>query len=205
MRNVPDRVQRAAIKLFVERGSAEISISDLAREANVARTTVYKNIDGMEGLFSRIAKSITDHTNAQLETLLHDVDDPAAQLALTLQLPLYRMQEDRLLGLFVTRFALHERELKRFWRGVPTQALEAGVQSGRFDLSNEEVPLALTQMSGALLSVMLLVADGHAGWRAAGRGLAQGQLRALGVAAAEARAIAARDWPEGNSGFQIAV
>lgn len=205
MKNVPARVERAAIKLFAETGSTDISVSDLAREAQVARTTIYNNIPDIPTLFAAIAEAVTDDTNAAIAVLLNGVEDPAEQLSIALRVPLLRMHQDQLLGLFVTRFALHESRLRRFWRGVPTQALEAGIAQGRFDLTPQELPLFLSQMSGALLSIMLLVADGHCGWREAARGLACAQLRALGLDGPEARRISGRDLPEVNHTNRIAV
>lgn len=200
MKNVPERLQRAAIKLFVAAGNTDVSISELAREAKLARTTIYNNVTDVRELFETVAERITENTNNTLAELFKNIDDPAEQLSTVLQLPILRMHEDQLLGLFVIRFSLYEKRLRSFWRGIPAEVLERGIRSSRFTIEEKDIAMQLTQMSGALLSVMLTVADGHRGWREAARGLAITQLRSLGLTADEAKHIARKEVPEYSLG-----
>lgn len=184
-----DRLYSAALKIFAEKRNKGVSVSELAREANVARSTIYNLIPDMDTLFSEVANQVTEQFNEKLMALLDGVEDPAIQLTYALAFPLEEFHNDPQVGRFVTEFALRESQLKKYWFGVPEKALMTGIESGRFVISKSEVTVFRAQMAGGLLSTMLLIQDGQVGWREAAHNFAMLQLRALGMSDAEARAI----------------
>ncbi|MEJ5219446.1 TetR/AcrR family transcriptional regulator [Cognatishimia sp. D5M38] len=184
-----DRLYSAALKIFAEKRNKGVSVSELAREANVARSTIYNLIPDMDTLFSEVANQVTEQFNEKLMALLEGVEDPAIQLTYALAFPLEEFHNDPQVGRFVTEFALRESQLKKYWFGVPEKALMTGIESGRFVISKSEVTVFRAQMAGGLLSTMLLIQDGQVGWREAAHNFAMLQLRALGMSDAEARAI----------------
>ena len=184
-----DRLYSAALKIFAEKRNKGVSVSELAREANVARSTIYNLIPDMDTLFSEVANQVTEQFNQKLMALLDGVEDPAIQLTYALAFPLEEFHNDPQVGRFVTEFALRESQLKKYWFGVPEKALMTGIESGRFVISKSEVTVFRAQMAGGLLSTMLLIQDGQVGWREAAHNFAMLQLRALGMSDAEARTI----------------
>ena len=187
-----DRLYSAALKIFAEKRNKGVSVSELAREANVARSTIYNLIPDMDTLFSEVANQVTEQFNQKLMALLDGVEDPAIQLTYALAFPLEEFHNDPQVGRFVTEFALRESQLKKYWFGVPEKALMSGIESGRFVISKSEVTVFRAQMAGGLLSTMLLIQDGQVGWREAAHNFAMLQLRALGMSDAEARTITER-------------
>lgn len=187
-----DRLYSAALKIFAEKRNKGVSVSELAREANVARSTIYNLIPDMDTLFSEVANQVTEQFNQKLMALLDGVEDPAIQLTYALAFPLEEFHNDPQVGRFVTEFALRESQLKKYWFGVPEKALMTGIESGRFVISKSEVTVFRAQMAGGLLSTMLLIQDGQVGWREAAHNFAMLQLRALGMSDAEARTITER-------------
>jgi hypothetical protein len=81
------------------------------------------------------------------------------------------------------------------WNGQPARDLEAGWASGRYDFEPTQMPSVIAMISGAGISAMVLVLEGHKTWREAGSDAAVFVLRALGVAADEARALAQVELP----------
>ena len=59
MTTTDDRIVTAAVRLFVEKGTTQVTISELAQEANVARGTLYRNVGSMDDLFDRVVGEIT--------------------------------------------------------------------------------------------------------------------------------------------------
>lgn len=183
-----DRLHLAALKIFAEKRSKAVSVSELAREANVARSTIYKLVPDMDVLFAEVAGDVTKRFNLALAARLEGVTDPACRLAYALALPLEEFHRDPLSGRFVTEFALRERGLRKYWFGVPNEALKEGVESGRFVISPQDILVFRGQMAGGLLSTMMLIQDGQTGWRDAARCFTSIQLRALGLSDVEASA-----------------
>ena len=100
-----DRLYSAALKIFAEKRNKGVSVSELAREANVARSTIYNLIPDMDTLFSAVANQVTEQFNDKLKGLLSGVDDPAIQLTHALAFPLEEFHNDPQVGRFVTEFA----------------------------------------------------------------------------------------------------
>ncbi len=175
------RLLDAALKLFAEKRNKEVTVSDLAREAKIARSTIYNLYSGMDELFVDVANEVTAQFTSMLVDKLEGVEDPAVMLAYSLSMPLQKYPDHPLSGRFVIAFAMSERKIKKYWFGVPSQSLMKGVETGRFKLETNEINLFRSQMAGGLLSMMIQVHDGHLGWREAASGFVFFQLRALGL------------------------
>lgn len=180
-----ERLLAAALKIFAEKRTKSVSVSELAREANVARSTIYNLVPNVDTLFQEVADQVTQQFNKKLSATVVGIDDPALKLAFALALPLEQFHRDPLSGRFVTEFALQEGRIRKYWFGVPNEALTSGVATNRFSITQSEIPVFRGQMAGGLLSTMLLIRDGHAGWRDAARCFVAIQLRALGLAQLE--------------------
>jgi len=186
---VRSKLLGTALRLFIEQRNKNITVSDLAREANVARSTIYNLFPEMDKLFDEVAKQVSVQFNEKLIASIDGVDDPATRLAVSLALPLQEFHRDPMAGKFVVQFAFSESSLKKYWYGVPSQSLMEGVKSGRFKLSESEVNLVRGQMAGGLLSMMILIDDGHVGWRDAAAGFVFFQMRSLGLSEKDCKKV----------------
>ena len=180
-----ERLLAAGLRLFAEKRGKSVSVSELAREASVARSTIYNLVPDVDALFVEVANRVTQQFNEKLSVAVTGIDDPAQRLAFALALPLEEFHNDPLSGRFVTEFALQESRIRKYWFGVPNEALTMGVDTGRFAITKKDIPVFRGQMAGGLLSTMLLIRDGHIGWRDAAHCFVSIQLRALGLAQGE--------------------
>ncbi|MEO1573568.1 MAG: helix-turn-helix domain-containing protein [Pseudomonadota bacterium] len=176
-----ERLLAAGLRIFAEKRSKSVSVSELAREASVARSTIYNLVPDIDTLFAEVADRVTQQFNKKLLAAVTGIDDPALKLAFALALPLEESHSDPVAGRFVTEFAQQESRIRKYWFGVPEQALTTGLEIGRFDIQANDIPVFRGQMAGGLLSTMLLIRDGHTGWRDAAHCFASIQLRALGL------------------------
>jgi AcrR family transcriptional regulator len=189
------RISDAAVRLFVEKGSTGVTISELAQEANVARGTLYRNVGSVEGLFDRIVGELSDDMHRRVSATFTDIDDPAARLATGVRLWVRFAHENPTLGRFAVKFGHNEEALRSWMSGPAMRDVSAGVAAGRYNLKASDIDSVASLVLGATISAMWMVLEGHQTWRDAGSTTAELLLRALGIEAAEAHEIAAADLP----------
>lgn len=192
------RINAAAMRLFAERGSTEVTISELATEAGVARGTLYRNVESIEHLF--------DQVRAQLAFELHDTIarvmdahgdlDPPLRLATAMRMLIRRAHDNPGMGRFIVRFAMTDESLRELLSGPPMQDIKAGIGAGRYAVTAGQALSIVSLVLGAVVSAMWMVLEGHQGWREAGSGTAELVLAALGLARDEAAEIAVAPLPE---------
>lgn len=189
------RLREAALRLFAERGVSQVSISDLAEAARVARGTVYNNFSSIETLFEDVATQLTTDMQARIEQAAQGASDPARRLAGGVRLFIRNAHENAAWGRFLIRFGATTPTLRGLLEGAPARDLQAGIQSGRFVLREGQVQTAVTMLSGAVLAAISLVLEGHRTWREAGSDTAELLLRAVGVPVEEARGLSTVELP----------
>jgi AcrR family transcriptional regulator len=189
------RISDAAIRLFVEKGTTQLTVSELAQAANVARGTLYRNIGSMTDLFDRVVTEFSIDLHQRVSASFAGIDDPAARLATGLRLWIRYAYENPTIGRFAVRFGLSEESLRAVMTGPPMSDIEAGVAAGRYDLGSLSVDSIAAMVLGATVSAMWMVLEGHQTWREAGSATAELVLRAMGIDAVEAREIAAAELP----------
>ncbi|MCI3270667.1 MULTISPECIES: TetR/AcrR family transcriptional regulator [Streptomyces] len=192
------RINAAAMRLFAERGTTELTVSELATAAGVARGTLYRNVESVEQLF--------DHVSAQLARDIHDANaramtahgqtDPPLRLATAIRMLVRQAHYDAAMGRFLIRFGLTDESLREVLSGAPMHDIEAGIEAGRYPFASGLKLSIASLMTGTVVSAMWMVLEGHQGWREAGAGAAELVLCALGVPHEEARAIAEAQLPE---------
>lgn len=195
MTSTDERIRLAAVKLFVEKGSTEITISELAQHANVARGTLYRNIDSIDGLFDRVIGDLSTELHHRVAASFAEIDDPAARLAIGVRLWIRYGHENPLMGRFAVKFGLTEEILRTYLGGPPHSDIGAGLRSGRLILGTARADSVISMILGATIAGMWMVLEGHQTWREAGSSTAQLLLRALGIAPDEARELSVRDLP----------
>ena len=192
---VQNRIHEAALRLFAEKGSTQLSVRELADAAGLARGTIYNYCGSLEALFEKVAAAVVSEMQLRVATLLRDTDEPATQLALSLRATVRRAHDEPHWGRFINRFGVSEPTLQMIWNGPLMDNLQHGVATGRYDLRVEQIPAAGAHIGGSLLAAMLLVLEGHRTWRAASSDVAELSLRALGLTRSEAQRLAGQELP----------
>jgi len=192
------RINAAAMRLFAERGTTDVSISDLASEAGVARGTLYRYVESVEQLFDQVRAQLAfeiHDTNARVMDAHGDLDPPL-RLATGIRLLVRLTHDNPAMGRFLVRFAMTDESLREILAGPPMRDVQAGIEAGRYAVqAGLELSVAALVM-GTGLSAMWMVLEGHQAWREAGSGAAELVLCALGVPRDEARQIATAPLPE---------
>ena len=189
------RISDAAVRLFVEKGRTQVTISELAQEANVARGTLYRNIGSVEGLFDRIVAEMSADMHRRVAGSFAGIDDPPARLATGVRLWIRYAHENPTIGRLAVRFGLSEESLRTLMTGPPMADINAGVAAGRYVIGPASVESVASMVIGATISAMWMVLEGHQTWREAGSSTAELLLRAMGIEPAEAREISVAELP----------
>jgi AcrR family transcriptional regulator len=190
------RIQDAAIRLFAEKGSTQITVSALAQAAGIARGTVYNNIDKPHALFESVATRLVDEMHGRIVATFDPALDPAIRLANGIRFFMRRTHEEPTWGRFINRFAHSEESLKKLFAGPPIQDVLLGLSKQRYDFKREQLHSVGALIAGTVLSSMPLVLHGIRSWQDAGSDAAELVLRALGVAAHEAKHVATLPLPD---------
>jgi AcrR family transcriptional regulator len=193
-RNVA-KIHEAAIKLFAERGADEITVSDLAAAAGVARGTIYNNIERPEELFGVVASDLAHHMYAQITASSVGVNDPAMRVAIGARMFIRRAHEEPHWGRFIVRFAVSHNVLRRLMEEPPQRDIANGIRTGRLKIAPGQLPAAVAVVGGSVLAGMQSVLDGDQTWREASADIAELVMRSLGVDHDEARMIACAELP----------
>jgi AcrR family transcriptional regulator len=193
------RINAAAVRLFTSKGTTQLTVSELAQEANVARGTLYRNVGSVEDLFDRIVAEFSADLHRRVAATFAGIDDPAARLAIGVRLWIRYAHEDPTMGRFAVRFALTEESLRAVMTGPPMEDIKAGIAAGRYDIGAASIDSIASLIVGAVVSAMWMVLEGHQTWRDAGTLTAGLLLRAMGIGPAEAHEICTADLPDLSS------
>jgi AcrR family transcriptional regulator len=79
-RNTKELIERAALKLFVERGVAETSIKDIARDAGVSQGAMYNHYDSKEELAWLLFSDNFTEIGADLRQIAREESDLRSKL-----------------------------------------------------------------------------------------------------------------------------
>ena len=192
---VQSRIHRAALGLYAEKGSSQITVSELAAAAGIARNTIYNNFASPEALFETVAAVLVNEMNERVSATFDAAEDPARWLANGMRFYLRRAHEEPQWGRFVVGFGLANAGLQQLWSGPPTADVLLGIERGRYRISADQVLGAMAMIAGTVLASMLLVLEGHRTWRDAGTDAADLVLRGMGLSEEEACAIARSELP----------
>ena len=118
------RINAAAVRLFTTKGTTQLTVSELAQEANVARGTLYRNVGSVEDLFDRIVAEFSADLHRRVAATFAGIDDPAARLATGVRLWVRYAHENPTMGRFAVRFGLTEESLRAVMTGPPMQDIK---------------------------------------------------------------------------------
>lgn len=207
MKTAQERIHQAALELFAKHESPQVTVSELAEVAGVARGTVYNNVGSVDHLFEEVATRLIVEMDSRIVAAAAITNDPARRLADGIRFFVRRAHEEPLWGRFLVRFGATSPTLQGLLEGEPARDIQLGTDIGRFHLRPDQVPSAVVAMSGSVLGAISLVLEGHRTWRDAASDSAELFLRALGIPAETALSLATSDLPPlplGNSASEEA-
>ena len=173
----------------------QVTVTDLAQAAGVARGTIYNNLGDLTGLFDLVAAQLAAEMNERVAQAVAGFEDPALRLASGIRLCLRRAHEEPEWGRFVSRFGYGVVALREIWAGQPLADLRAGLERGRYAFQASQLDSVIGFISGATLAAIFAVLEGARTWREAGSDVAELTLIARGLPRDEARAIASAPLP----------
>lgn len=186
------------MRIFAKTGRTDLTVSELASEAGVARGTVYHHVRPAEELFENVTTRLTAEMYRRVNKSIATTDSassPTARLAMGIRLYIRRAHEDPLWGRFIYSFGFRAKVLQKLWSSDPTEDLLAGVQTGQFQSSPDRLRATMSFIAGVVNGAIYLVATGHETWRNAGAQAVEFVLQALGVPSATIKLLATQDLP----------
>lgn len=183
------------MELFAKYGTTQLTVSELAHEAGVARGTIYNNFPSTDRLFEQIAGELSESLFAQIGRISSSVSDPAQRVANGIRYFVKQAHEQPVWGRFILRFAFSTDVLEQVWTGLPSQDLQDGLKAGQFHFDADQAQSFTSMLAGCTVSAIFFVVEGHKTWREAGANAVEFVLRALGVEEKSAREYAMSELP----------
>ncbi len=187
---------RAAMKLFGQSGSEQLSVSDLAEAAGLSRGTIYNNLDNPNIRYDDLTPALARDLEDLIRQSFQGIDHPADRIAIVVKTVIKRAHKEPDWADFVKRYVLVDSELQGFWAKLPADELRRGRDIGLFDFELGEISSVTSVMGGSALIGMLYVRQGVKGWRESGAEIAELVLRSVGMSKDAAREHARVALPE---------
>jgi TetR/AcrR family fatty acid metabolism transcriptional regulator len=135
-----DKILRAAIEVFANKGYFAARMTDVAKQAEVADGTLYLYFEGKEHLLLSIFDDVLGRFIDRLEEEVAKLDDPVAKLRVMIRLHLETLGRDRALAHVLQIETRHSRRfMSVFTRGklgeylnLLRRIIEEGQESGAF-------------------------------------------------------------------------
>ena len=195
MPSASDRIHQAALRLFAERSTTQVTVSELAEAAGVARGTVYSNIRDVDSLFEDVAARLVTEMDAETAVATPPGADPAQQFAVAIRMFIRRAHVEPLWGRFLVRFGIAMPALREVLEGRARSDLQLGIDLGRFQIRPVQIPSVIAMLSGSVAAACSLVIDGQLTWRESGVDTAELFLRTIGVPSDTAHFLARSELP----------
>jgi AcrR family transcriptional regulator len=150
-----ERIQRAAVRLFAERGFAATGIRDIGREVGLNSATLYHYAGGKEELLVGVMRSCLEELLRAGRTALVHTADPAVQLVRLVRVhvateainPLTARVTDREVHALTGENHARVLGLRDDYESMFQQVLERGARTGQFQITDLRiVRLALLEM-----------------------------------------------------------
>jgi AcrR family transcriptional regulator len=192
----------AAAVLISEKGVAGLRIQEITERADVALGSFYNHFESKEELVEAVVADTIDVRAQAIVAQMASIEDPAEVVSFACRRVIrIAYDEPDLAWLFVhldRADVLFEAMVLPYWM----ETLERGIALKRFDIGDTHI--VLTGVTGGALAVMRAVLDRRHGGDADAV-FAEGVLRSLGLAHADAHEIVSRPLPEpGDAGQKAA-
>jgi AcrR family transcriptional regulator len=183
----------AARTLFASRGMEQTTIAEIAAQADVATGSFYNYFSTKEQLLEALLEDELARQRDLLRLRQDQVEDPAEKISIAHRHLVLVGMSDPDWAWLILRLDVPYRAAWATLGQAASDDLAAGLEAGRFEVSNPE--LALTASGGALFAVIHEQLVGHSS-PGAGSAHAEGVLRSFGILPAEAAEIARRPLPD---------
>jgi AcrR family transcriptional regulator len=176
-----NKIYRAALRVFARNGAQKLSVKELAKQAGVARGTIYNNIEDIDNLFEDLATRLTNELTSLINrALTDDIPDPE-RIAIGIQTFMATAHRDPEWASFMIRFGLTNNNIKALWEGPLNMNLQRGIENSLYKIDRAQIPNVIIMIGCSILGSMQLVKDGHQTYREASGNLVQLVMRALGI------------------------
>lgn len=188
------RVQlvQAAIKVFSARGYADATMQEIAGVAAMTTATVYNHFKTKEEVASAVALLLADTLCRRITDSQRGVEEGAQRMAIGVQRYIWLAEESPRWALMMLDVSIAAPEMLLEIRDYALADLRLGVKQRAFRIPGETA--AMDMINGTVSQAMRTVAHGAAAAHH-GREVATCVLRGLGMAWADAKAVAQRPLP----------
>jgi len=188
-----ERLLDAAKRVMAGKGVEATTIAEIAAAADVAPGTFYNYFETREEILDAVATSFVEEFRRVMSAIQKTIDDPAERISVAIRLFLSRVRDDPLWGWFMARYAPSLPVLRDQTRDIIRERIVAeGLKRRRFRLPSTRAVGDL--IAGTSVTALRSILEGRAPVEIASE-VAELVLRGLGVALAEAHAIANRPIP----------
>ena len=182
----------AALRVFARKGAGAAAIHEVAAEAGVSNGTFYNYFRTREELLEAASLALAERVIEESRSLSEGVVDPAERLAIGTRRFILRARQDPTWAAALLRLWASSPLLAGFTATPLRDDLRLGKRRRRLRYRSEAAAVDLVQ--GTVLAAMRTILERRAGPEHADEAVAL-VLRALGVDAAEADAIARKPLP----------
>ena len=182
----------AARNLFASQGVDNTRINEITERADVGFGSFYNHFEDKEAIVQAVLAEAVAIQGAGINAVTENLDDPAEVIATAHRYFVRLARSDPDWAWLLIRLDASHDIILSALGPFASRDLERGMKAGRLTVPDESV--ALFASGGALLAVMRAVLDGRAPPDADVKH-AEGVLRMLGLAAADAAEVANRSFP----------
>jgi AcrR family transcriptional regulator len=183
----------AARHLFAGRGVERTTIAQIADHAEIAIGSFYNYFSTKDELLDAVIEDALSEQLHLLQLRQAQVSDPAEKVSIAHRHLVRVVRADSDGAWLLVRLEFPRRVARSLLGDAVTRDMHAGIQTGRFQVSNPT--LAINASGGALFAVIRAQLLGEGGGNADSEH-AEGVLRSFGLDPVEAAVIARRPLPE---------
>jgi AcrR family transcriptional regulator len=180
----------AAYRVFARKAADAVTIDEIIAEAAVARGTFYNYFQTREEVLTAVAAALSDAMNHGIWAQSAAITDPAERMAIAIRQFLHQARRDSTWGWMIVRTGLVAAPLSDTIKTGVTTDLITGIRLGRFQVAQEQAAIDLILGTGLMAMRTILNGESAPDYP---EQVACLILQTLGVAVAEARAIAFQD------------
>jgi AcrR family transcriptional regulator len=206
-RETRSRLLEAALRLMAEKGMEGVAINEITEAADVGFGSFYNHFESKEAIYAALLDRVTEGFGDALDRLVRDIADPAEVISVCVRHTMLRARREPIWAQFLTRVGFSANVLDRGLDRRLLRDIERGVRTKRFP-TNDVLMMWMSVRGTVLACISVGLQFGSSqgmqpaqrkrlGFSADGipERTAATLLRTLGLAQAEAEAIACRPLP----------
>ena len=179
----------AARTLIAEKGVAALRIAEITERADVALGSFYNHFDSKEELVAEVVSDAIQAISEVMVARMANITDPAEAVSFAARHFVLLATDNPEFASLLVNLDQADAQFEQAVLPYARQALDRGIQVGRFDVAEPRV--ALTGIVGGTLAVMRAILDGRFP-KGTDSLHAEAVLRGIGVGLDDAREIAHR-------------